>query len=233
MDRTRRELSFSKGASGGGSRRPATLLLEAQATAGPAATADRPCLDPAWSAPRNRADSREWVQERRARTRQLIELGGLVQKAGLVELLDDDRATDAWCPAGSLADQLQAQGHAEEEPGRLKVRWRRRGLRVIRCGQAGGERLPHDPRRSPQDRAGDHGGSCDVSQPWSGCNKQRRQKEAAAFGQACGQAGFSPKQCAFLYAIREDARDRADESDALALVGLNAANVAAINAARR
>ncbi len=67
----------------------------------------------------------------------------------------------------------------------------------------------------------------------TGCNKQRHQKKAAAFGQACGQAGFSPKQCAFLYAIREDARDRADESDALALVGLNAANVAAINAARR
>jgi hypothetical protein len=37
-------------------------------------------------------DTRDWVQERRARTRQLIELGGLVQKAGLVELLDDDRA---------------------------------------------------------------------------------------------------------------------------------------------
>ncbi len=30
--------------------------------------------------------------QRRERTRQLIELGGLVQKAGLVELLQDDRA---------------------------------------------------------------------------------------------------------------------------------------------
>ena len=30
---------------------------------------------------------------RRERTRHLIELGGLVQKAGLVELADDDRAT--------------------------------------------------------------------------------------------------------------------------------------------
>lgn len=66
----------------------------------------------------------------------------------------------------------------------------------------------------------------------AGCNNERRQKEAAAFGRACGQAGFSPKQCTFLYAIREDARNRADESDALALVGLSAANVAAINAAR-
>ena len=25
------------------------------------------------------------------------------------------------------------------------------------------------------------------------CNKQRYQKEAAAFGQTCGQAGFNPK----------------------------------------
>ena len=30
--------------------------------------------------------------QRRERTRHLIELGGLVRKAGLVELMDDDRA---------------------------------------------------------------------------------------------------------------------------------------------
>ena len=40
-----------------------------------------------------RTDSRGWVVQRRERTRHLIELGGLVQKAGLVELTDDDRAT--------------------------------------------------------------------------------------------------------------------------------------------
>src|SRR3546814_7017326 len=34
---------------------------------------------------------REWVVKRRARTKQLIELGGLVVKAGLVDLTDDDR----------------------------------------------------------------------------------------------------------------------------------------------
>ena len=44
-------------------------------------------------AARARTDTRDWAKARRARTRQLIELGGLVQKAGLVELLDDDRAT--------------------------------------------------------------------------------------------------------------------------------------------
>ena len=35
---------------------------------------------------------RDWQVKRRERTRQLIELGGLVVKAGLVELADDDRA---------------------------------------------------------------------------------------------------------------------------------------------
>ncbi|RNJ45823.1 conjugal transfer protein TraD [Mesorhizobium erdmanii] len=35
---------------------------------------------------------RTWQVERRKRTRQLIELGGLVVKAGIVELTDDDRA---------------------------------------------------------------------------------------------------------------------------------------------
>jgi hypothetical protein len=44
-------------------------------------------------ASQRRTDKREWVMHRRERTRHLIELGGLVQKAGLVELTDDDRAT--------------------------------------------------------------------------------------------------------------------------------------------
>ena len=35
---------------------------------------------------------RAWQVERRKRTRHLIELGGLVEKAGLVELTGDDRA---------------------------------------------------------------------------------------------------------------------------------------------
>ena len=77
---------------------------------------------------RTRDDSRQWVQDRRARTRQLIELGGLVQKAGLVELLEDDRAT----MLGALletADRLH--GREKEDPYHLKARWRRRGLRVF------------------------------------------------------------------------------------------------------
>ena len=35
---------------------------------------------------------RNWAIERRKRTRHLIELGGLVVKAGVVELTGDDRA---------------------------------------------------------------------------------------------------------------------------------------------
>ncbi|TIV75815.1 MAG: conjugal transfer protein TraD [Mesorhizobium sp.] len=36
---------------------------------------------------------RGWQVERRKRTRHLIELGGLVVKAGIIELTNDDRAT--------------------------------------------------------------------------------------------------------------------------------------------
>ena len=79
---------------------------------------------------RNRDDKRQWVQDRRARTRHLIELGGLVQKAGLVELLEDDRATLLGALL-DLADQLQGDGQAEEDPVSLKARWRRRGMRLF------------------------------------------------------------------------------------------------------
>ena len=77
-----------------------------------------------------RDDKRQWVQDRRTRTRQLIELGGLVQKAGLVELLEDDRATLLGALLG-LADQLQGRGQVEDEPSNLKARWRRRGMRTF------------------------------------------------------------------------------------------------------
>ena len=78
----------------------------------------------------NRADTRGWAQERRARTRQLIELGGLVQKAGLVELLEDDRAT----LLGALleaAERLQAGGPEGKNAASLKAQWRRRGMHAF------------------------------------------------------------------------------------------------------
>jgi Conjugal transfer protein TraD len=42
---------------------------------------------------RARHDTRAWQVERRKRTRHLIELGGLVTKAGIVDVTGDDRAT--------------------------------------------------------------------------------------------------------------------------------------------
>ena len=83
-------------------------------------------------AARARSDTRDWAKLRRERTRHLIELGGLVQKAGLVELLDDDRATLLGAFL-DIADRLQ--GQEDERQGRsradLLTRWRRRGLRAF------------------------------------------------------------------------------------------------------
>ena len=105
-----------------------TLLREAQATAAQLKRLEQ--LRTRLERDRMRQDSRQWVQDRRARTHQLIELGGLVQKAGLVELLEDDRATMLGALL-HLADQLHAHGQAEEDPVSLKARWRRRGLRIF------------------------------------------------------------------------------------------------------
>ena len=78
------------------------------------------------------------MQDRRARTRQLIEIGGLVQKAGLVELVDDDRATLLGAFL-SLVNQLQEDEHQEVSPADLLARWRRRGLRAF---DADANRMP-------------------------------------------------------------------------------------------
>jgi hypothetical protein len=77
-----------------------------------------------------RDDNRSWVGERRERTRHLIELGGLLQKSGLVELLKDDRATIL----GALLEQagkLQGEGLPEAENAGVKALWRRRGLQAF------------------------------------------------------------------------------------------------------
>jgi hypothetical protein len=77
-----------------------------------------------------REDKRKWVQDRRARTRHLIELGGLVQKAGLVELVDDDRATLLGAFL-EIAGRLQPDDHQDRKPAELMALWRRRGLRAF------------------------------------------------------------------------------------------------------
>jgi hypothetical protein len=73
---------------------------------------------------------RDWAKARRERTRHLIELGGLVQKAGLVELLDDDRATMLGAFM-ELADRLRGSNDHSDNPSHLAARWRRRGLRAF------------------------------------------------------------------------------------------------------
>ncbi|AEH88859.1 conjugal transfer protein TraD [Mesorhizobium opportunistum] len=56
---------------------------------------------------------RTWQVERRQRTRHLIELGGLVVKAGIVELTNDDRTT-IYGALLWMADKLRSPegGHA-------------------------------------------------------------------------------------------------------------------------
>ena len=63
--------------------------------------------------------------QRRERTRQLIELGGLVAKAGLVDLARDDRAA-LYGAFLELADRMKAP---DGEGARLL--WRRRGQRAF------------------------------------------------------------------------------------------------------
>lgn len=81
-------------------------------------------------AARTRLDTRDRARERRERTRHLIELGGLVQKAGLVELLDDDRAALLGAFL-ELADRLRGDEHPGGGKADLLARWRRRGSRAF------------------------------------------------------------------------------------------------------
>lgn len=73
----------------------------------------------------SRTDKRDWVMQRRERTRHLIELGGLVQKAGLVELADDDRQV---LLGAFLAIAAKLQGEDREQ---ALLLWRRRGKQMF------------------------------------------------------------------------------------------------------
>lgn len=63
--------------------------------------------------------------QRRERTRHLIELGGLVQKAGLVDLTEDDRAT----LYGAMLE-LAAKARSDDTRDVLAI-WKRRGKRAF------------------------------------------------------------------------------------------------------
>ena len=87
---------------------------------------------------------RDWAKARRERTRHLIELGGLVQKAGLVELTDDDRATLLGAFL-DLADRLREPDDAGDDPRLLAARWRRRGLRAFEAEREAPAPQPQPP----------------------------------------------------------------------------------------
>ncbi|MDI1364824.1 MAG: conjugal transfer protein TraD [bacterium] len=70
-----------------------------------------------------RQDTRAWVVQRRERTHHLIELGGLVTKAGLVDLTDDDHAA----LLGGLLELAERLGGADRHD--VLALWRRRGRR--------------------------------------------------------------------------------------------------------
>ena len=69
---------------------------------------------------------RNWAVKRRERTRHLIELGGLVVKANLVELTNDDRAA-LYGAFLDLAGTLQGENREQ-----AAAVWRSRGSRAFR-----------------------------------------------------------------------------------------------------
>lgn len=87
---------------------------------------------------------RTWQVERRKRTRHLIELGGLVIKAGIVDLTGDDRAmiygAMLW-----MADKLKS-----EQGEHARALWTAKGMQALEAER------PADARNespTPQDRA--------------------------------------------------------------------------------
>lgn len=64
---------------------------------------------------------RTWQVERRKRTRHLIELGGLVVKAGIVDLTGDDRATILGALLW-MADKLRS-----DQSGQARTLWSKKG----------------------------------------------------------------------------------------------------------
>jgi hypothetical protein len=68
-----------------------------------------------------RNDMRDWQIQRRKRTKQLIELGGLVVKAGVVDQVDDDRAT-IYGALLTIAEMLRGP-----ERENALARWKRTG----------------------------------------------------------------------------------------------------------
>jgi len=78
---------------------------------------------------RARHDMRDWRVKRRERTRQLIELGGLIAKAELIDLTDDDRAA-IFGMLIEAATKLKGDNRDQQ-----LLLWRRRGARAFAQNQ--------------------------------------------------------------------------------------------------
>ena len=78
-----------------------------------------------------RQDTKEWIVNRRERTHRLIELGGLVVKSGLDQLLADDRAA---IYGGLMELVLQLQ---DEQRRQTIALWRRQGQRAFKATPSG------------------------------------------------------------------------------------------------
>lgn len=90
-------------------------------------------------AARARADTRAWVMDRRARTRRLIELGGLLDKSGLEEAITaiepDTRAVILGALL-QLADALREAAPGAPSPLARVSAWRERGRAALRTEPA-------------------------------------------------------------------------------------------------
>ncbi|CCD90462.1 Conjugal transfer protein traD [Bradyrhizobium sp. ORS 375] len=73
---------------------------------------------------------RTWQVERRKRTRHLIELGGLVVKAGVVDLTGDDRAIILGALL-SIADKLKS-----DQGERARALWAAKGKQAFEAEAA-------------------------------------------------------------------------------------------------
>lgn len=87
---------------------------------------------------------------RRERTKHLIELGGLVQKAGLVALADDDRA---MLYGAFLDAAAQMQG---EDAAQTKTLFKRRGARAFATEAEQAAEVVRVAKQSPAQK---HGGA--------------------------------------------------------------------------
>jgi hypothetical protein len=85
---------------------------------------------------------RAWQVERRKRTRHLIELGGLVVKAGIVDLTGDDRAIILGALLW-MADKLKS-----DQGQKARTLWAARGKQAFELGPPAHKEIDRtDPAR--------------------------------------------------------------------------------------